>query len=285
MFSWPHSISQSLLMDIYQCNKHSCPENSVLKDKHFFRQNSSLPCCDLPICIFCPFSIGFVVFSLLIFRNLLQITDTNPLVCFFFFLGYIGSLLLHVGFLQLWRVGATLHCGARASHCSGFSCCGAWALGAWASVVAAHRLSSRGVRASVVVARGPQIARASVVVACGLQQLWRTGLVAPQNAGSSRTRARTRIPCIGGFLTTVPPGKSLNPLFITYIAKIFSQPVGCLLTLFMMTLPYRSFSFLCDKTNYKQFRKYCHGSNAFQALSHTASAARGHIAVLSRFLW
>ena len=37
--------------------------------------------------------------------------------------------------------------GARASHCSGFSSFGAWALGAWASVVAAHGLSSCGLRA------------------------------------------------------------------------------------------------------------------------------------------
>ena len=29
------------------------------------------------------------------------------------------------------------------------------------------------------------------------QQLWRTGLVATQNVGSSRTRARTGVPCIG----------------------------------------------------------------------------------------
>ena len=43
-------------------------------------------------------------------------------------------------------------CGARASHCSGFSCCRAWALGVWA------------------------------------QQLWLTGLVAPRHVGSSRTR-------------------------------------------------------------------------------------------------
>ena len=28
-----------------------------------------------------------------------------------------------------WRAGATLSCGARASHCGGFSCCGARALG------------------------------------------------------------------------------------------------------------------------------------------------------------
>ena len=35
---------------------------------------------------------------------------------------------------------ATLRCGARASHCGGFSCCGARALGARASVVVARGL-------------------------------------------------------------------------------------------------------------------------------------------------
>ena len=29
------------------------------------------------------------------------------------------------------------------------------------------------------------------------QELWRTGFVAPWHVGSSRTRARTRVPCIG----------------------------------------------------------------------------------------
>ena len=38
-------------------------------------------------------------------------------------------------------------CGAQASHCGGFSCCGAWALGAWASVVVACGLSSCGSQA------------------------------------------------------------------------------------------------------------------------------------------
>ena len=38
-------------------------------------------------------------------------------------------------------------CGARASHCGGFSCCGARALGTWASVVVARGLSSCGSRA------------------------------------------------------------------------------------------------------------------------------------------
>ena len=37
--------------------------------------------------------------------------------------------------------GATLRCGVQASHCSGFSCCRARALGTWASVVVARGLS------------------------------------------------------------------------------------------------------------------------------------------------
>ena len=44
-----------------------------------------------------------------------------------FLFGGTGSSLLLLGFLQLWRVGATLRCGARA-------------LGVWASVVAARGL-------------------------------------------------------------------------------------------------------------------------------------------------
>ena len=57
------------------------------------------------------------------------------------------AVLLHEGFLWLWRVGATFRCGAWASHCHGFSCCGEQALGARASVVVAHRLSSCGTQA------------------------------------------------------------------------------------------------------------------------------------------
>ena len=52
-----------------------------------------------------------------------------------------------MGFLKLRRAGSTLRCGAWNSYCGGFSCCGAQALGARASVVAAHRLSSCGLRA------------------------------------------------------------------------------------------------------------------------------------------
>ena len=58
-------------------------------------------------------------------------------------------------------MGATLHHGARASHYHSLSCCRAQAPDAQA------------------------------------QYLWLMGLVAPQHVGSSQTRARTRVPCIG----------------------------------------------------------------------------------------
>ena len=50
------------------------------------------------------------------------------------------STLLFILFLA----ALGLRCGAWASHCSGFFRCGARALGARASVVAARGLSSRG---------------------------------------------------------------------------------------------------------------------------------------------
>ena len=56
-----------------------------------------------------------------------------PLVFFFFnfiylfIYGCVGSSFLYEGFLQLRQAGATLHRGARASHCRGLSCCGAQA--------------------------------------------------------------------------------------------------------------------------------------------------------------
>ena len=59
---------------------------------------------------------------------------------YLFIFGCIGSLLLCVGFLWLQRAGATICCCVRASHCGGFSCCGARALGVRASVVVARGL-------------------------------------------------------------------------------------------------------------------------------------------------
>ena len=65
--------------------------------------------------------------------------------CLFF--GCSGSLLLHLGFLWLLWVEATLPYGTQASHCGGFSHCGAWALATGISVVAAPGLSSCGTQA------------------------------------------------------------------------------------------------------------------------------------------
>ena len=63
---------------------------------------------------------------------------------FYLFILFLAALSLrcYVWAFSSWRrAGATLHCGARASHCGGSSCCRARALGAQASVVVAHGLS------------------------------------------------------------------------------------------------------------------------------------------------
>ena len=79
------------------------------------------------------------------------------------------------------RAGATLPGGAQASHCGGFSCCRARALGMRASVVVARGLSSCG-----------SWALEHRFSSCGA---W--ALAAPWHVGSSQTRARTCVPCIG----------------------------------------------------------------------------------------
>ena len=95
-----------------------------------------------------------------LFFILVRIRWDSIILFLFFFFGCVGSSLLQAGFLQLWQAGATLRCGAQASHCGGFSCCGAWALGSQGSVVVAYGLQSAG---SVVVAHG-----FSCFVECGI---------------------------------------------------------------------------------------------------------------------
>ena len=97
----------------------------------------------------------YTVFILVIFFFYIH------LFIYLFIFGCVGSSPLCEGSLQLRRAGATLHRGARASHCCGLSRCRAQAPDAQA------------------------------------QQLWLTGLVAPRHVGSSQTRARTPVPCIG----------------------------------------------------------------------------------------
>ena len=68
-----------------------------------------------------------------------------------------------------WVRGTTLPWGVQVSHCSGFSCCRAQALGCVG-------FSSRSPPA---------------------QSWWSMGSIPPQQVGSSQTKDQTRIPCFG----------------------------------------------------------------------------------------
>ena len=105
-------------------------------------------------------------------------------------------------------MGATLRCGARASHCSGFSCCRAWAPGARASVVVARGLSSCGLQA---LEHKLSSCGTRAQLLRGMWDLPGPGLepVSPALAGRFLTTAPPGKPPAGGFLTTAPPGKSL----------------------------------------------------------------------------
>ena len=106
----------------------------------------------------------------------------------------IGSLLLRMGFFQLRRAEATLHCGAWASHCGGFSSCGARAPGRQASVAVACGLSSCGLQA---LERRLSSCGTRAQLPRGMWDLPGPGLepASPEPAG--------------GFLTIAPRGKSL----------------------------------------------------------------------------
>ena len=112
----------------------------------------------------------FCLLSIFLVWMCFMVSDSHRIITNFFFLilfiylfifGCVGSSFLCEGSPQLRQVGATPHRGARAPHHRGLSCCGAQAPDAQA------------------------------------QQLWLTGPAAPRHVGSSQTRARTRVPCIG----------------------------------------------------------------------------------------
>ena len=91
--------------------------------------------------------------------------------------------------------GYSLRCGVWASHCGVFSCCGARALGTWASVLVACGLSSCG---SWALERRLSSCGTRAWLLSGMWDLPGPGIepVSPALAG--------------GFLTTVPPGKPTN---------------------------------------------------------------------------
>ena len=109
---------------------------------------------------------------------------------FFFFLNNFIYLFIYLfiyfwlfwvfsavqAFLCLWWAGAMLHNSVQTSHCGGFSCWGAQALGAWASAA-----DSWGFQAH---------STGSIVV----------GWVASQHVGSPQARDRTCLSCTGRWI-------------------------------------------------------------------------------------
>ena len=69
----------------------------------------------------------------------------NKFIYFYFWLCCV--FIAARGLSLVAASGATLCCGVQASHCGGFSCCRAQAVGTWASVVVARRLRSCGSQA------------------------------------------------------------------------------------------------------------------------------------------
>ena len=162
----------------------------------------------LKICLFLKIKSPFnqILFYLLQNHKLHLFSVCFLTYLFVFIFGCVVSSLLCAGFLQLRRVGATLRCGARASHCGGFSCCRAQAPGARASVVVACGLSSCGLRA-LEHRLSSCGARAQL-----LRSMW--DLPGPGLEPVSPALA-------GGFLTTVSPGKSLQSCFLKYLDNFF----------------------------------------------------------------
>ena len=126
------------------------------------------------------------------------------LFIYVFIFGCVGSSLLRSGPLQLRRAGASPRCSAWLSRCSGLSRCGARAPGAWASAFVAHRLQRLWFAGS-----RPQA-----------QQLWRLGLVAPRQVGSSWIRDRSRVPCIGRWTLSHCATREVP---VTFLVAFFSS--------------------------------------------------------------
>ena len=122
--------------------------------------------------IFCKWSEvlpGYQNFISYIFLNLfiLFVAALGLHCCVWVFSSCRGRGLLFVAVHRLLIAVASL-VAEHGLQCVGFSSCAMWAQQLWLM----------GSRAQA-------------------QQLWHTGLVVPRHVGSSRTRARTRVPCIG----------------------------------------------------------------------------------------
>ena len=118
------------------------------------------------------------IFEKLMASNFQNFTIKN--IILFIYFGCAGSPLLCRLFSRCGEWGLLSTWGVQASHCGGFSSCGAlalWDVGFSVCGMWAPRLQSPGSRAQV-------------------PQLWSIGLVALQHVGSSQTRDQTLISCM-----------------------------------------------------------------------------------------
>ena len=83
--------------------------------------------------------------SIFIASSIVVILPRHLFFFLFFFFGSAGSSLLCKSLIA--ASGGYSSCSVQASHCSSFSCCWAWALGAGASVIVAHGFCSCGFQA------------------------------------------------------------------------------------------------------------------------------------------
>ena len=131
--------------------------------------------------------------------NTSDVSEGVFVVFFFFFNNFFIYLWLHGTHCGTQAVsncgeqGRLFVAGVRASHRGGFSCCRAWAVGTRVSVAAALELGTRCLQAP----RSMGLVDVVPGLSCSAAQ----GILPDQGLNPSAAWA-------GGFLPTVPPGKS-----------------------------------------------------------------------------
>ena len=145
-------------------------------------------------------------FVCLLWKNVYSVSLPFFLINLFIYLftiifSCVGSLFPCKGFLQLWRAGATPHCGARAPHYHGPSCCAEHRL-------QTRRLSSCGSRAQL------------------LHGMWDLPRPGPEPVS----------PALAGRLsTTAPPGKpSFSAFLKSQIICLFVLLLCCRSSLYIL---------------------------------------------------
>ena len=187
-----YTLLRPLWMPPGDCSACSSFIENIPSSQTFIRTQGGYTICTKHSSKFCPqeviaFDMSKVSVCCLICR--LSIFDDHyfyywPLKIFIYLFGWAGSSLLSTGPSSCSERGLLSNWGAQASHCGGLSCCRAWALGIWASVVVVcglsccgsqdpeHRLSNLCTQAQLLCNMwnppGPQVEPTSPALAGGL---------------------------------------------------------------------------------------------------------------------